>query len=365
MKPEWKEKLLSSGAEFDMAGETRTGNTRVSHYGNADRELRAALGGNTMVDLNHFGLIRAVGADMQTFLQGQFTQDVAAIMNADQSRLGAYCTHKGRMLASFRLFRYGDALLIRLPRLMLEPILSRLQMYVLMSQVTLEDASDALVRIGLSGPSAKQQVERATELPAPAVNTVSRSEQVLVIGVPAKPDFQRYEIYGNLDRMLHIWDRLSVYCARAGADTWGLQGVLAGIPTLHPETQEAFVPQMLNLQRIDGIAFDKGCYIGQEVVARMQYRGELKRRMHLIRHAGPARPGTELFVDNHAVAVGKVVESFAHPDGDYAGLAVLQTAHADKPLKLQSAEGVAVTASAPPYGFGDHTNDAADPAPTG
>lgn len=362
MKPEWKEKLLSSGAEFDTAGEARTGNPRVLHYGNADRELRASLGGNTMVDLNHFGLIAAHGADMPAFLQGQITQDVAAVMAADQSRLGAYCTHQGRMLATFRLFRSGDQLLIRLPRLMLEPILSRLQMYVLMSQVTLEDASDALVRVGLSGPSAKQQVERATELPAPVVNAVSRSEQALVIGVPAQPGFQRYEIYGNLDRMTHIWDRLSVYCGRAGADTWGLQGVLAGVPTLHPETQSAFVPQMLNLQQLDGIAFDKGCYIGQEVVARMQYRGELKRRMYLIRHTDPTRPGADLFVDPSASSVGKVVESYAHPDGDYAGLAVLQTAHADKPLRLESAAGAAVTVSAPPYGLGDHADDA--PSPT-
>ena len=155
MKPEWKSFLIDNGAEYASENEIE-----VQSFGNAERERRVTLSGTVLCDLSHLGMIEAYGNDAQTFLQGQTTNNIVHLDGA-RSQLNAMCNPKGRVLASFRAFKRKNTYYMVLPHDLLEDTLKRLQMYVMMSKVTLEDGSESLVRFGLSGPQASDELKAA------------------------------------------------------------------------------------------------------------------------------------------------------------------------------------------------------------
>ena len=319
MNAQWKTFLEGTGAEFNGSG-------CVVSFGNPQHELSAALNGNVFADLSHQGLLAVGGNDALEFLQGQFTNDLRHL-GQDTSQLNGYCSAKGRLLASFRVIPEADGVLLRMPRAMIEPISKRLRMFVLRAAVTLEDIGDCRIRLGVSGPSVES--EFGTLLPAlpQAVDGITRSGGYTAIRLPGV--HPRFEIHGDLEAMRRLWDTLNVRCAPVGEAAWGLLDIMAGIPTIHPQTSDAFVPQMVNLQLLGGVSFKKGCYPGQEVVARMQYLGTLKRRMYLARVSGEAQPhpGDDLFSpEGGEQSAGKVVDAQPHPDGGFMLLAVIQIA---------------------------------------
>lgn len=345
MKVEWREFLSNNGAEFDDCD-------RVNSFGNPEREVRAALSGNVFADLSHLGMLEVHGKDAESFLQGQFSNDVRQLSN-ETSQLNAYCNPKGRMIASFRMFRRGDTYYLCLPAAMIEPLLKRLRMFVLRADVTLEDTSEAWMRVGLSGPDAVAELESAIGEAVPqAVNGVLEREAFSIIRVPgAQP---RFEIYAALDAARKIWDALNVRGAPVGASVWELLDILAGVPTLHPKTCDLFVPQMVNMQLLGGVSFKKGCYPGQEVVARMQYLGKLKRRMYLVKIDGDGapEPGEEIFSPaDPEQSAGRIVTAQAHPDGGYRALAVIQISAAADELFLGRSRDARIELLDLPYAF--------------
>lgn len=302
-----------------------------------------------ITDLSHFGLIRIAGADSRTYLQGQVTNDVNRV-NQTQAQINSYCSPKGRMLGSFWLFQRGEDLLMQLPAERLAPTLQRLKMFVLRSKVSLSDASDELVRFGLSGDCAPALLDTA---PGEPWSTVTTGE-VTIIRLPG--DRPRFDLVGPLDTMTSLWSRLSEQATPTRPDFWALMDIRAGLPTVFDETAEAFVPQMANLQLLGGISFTKGCYTGQEVVARMQYLGKLKRRMYLARIAGDARPepGTELFSPSSesGQGAGRVVDAAPSPEGGFEALVVLQISSAEEgDIHLGGADGPRVELEPLPYAF--------------
>lgn len=348
MKPEWKAFLSDAGAEF--------GDEQVEHFGNPERERRVVTSGDIICDLSHQGLIGAYGDEAAGFLQGQFSNDVLKL-DADTSQLNSYCNPKGRMLACFRMFLRGESYYLSLPRTMVETVLKRLRMFVLRSRVTLEDADDALVRFGLSGPRAAEELSGALGGAPRAVDTVLHGGGITAIRVPGP--HARFELYGDLEPMCRLWEKLNVRCAPVGAGPWALLDILSGIPAVTPATSEAFVPQMANLQLIGGVSFKKGCYPGQEVVARMHYLGKLKRRMYRISietDEAPA-PGTEILGasagdGDEDQAAGRIVDARLHPDGKVAALAVLQITAAETGGLRLAVEGKPVVTLEPlPYSF--------------
>ncbi len=345
MRPDWKSFLGDNGAEFD--------DERVISFGNPERERRITTTSDVFCDLSHFGLIAAHGEDAETFLQGQFSNDVRKVGEA-HSQLSSYCTPKGRMLANFRLFRRTDTYFMRLPQSLIETMLKRLNMYVLRAKVTLENADDALVRMGYAGPNAANELAEALGSSIPEnPNEALSLAQLSILRVPGI--HPRFEIYGELEALQALWEKLNVRGAPVGADCWGLLDVLAGIPNIHPQTSEAFVPQMANMDLLGGISFEKGCYPGQEIVARTRYLGTLKRRMYLFHVDTEAvSPGQEIFDAAHADAgrVGIVVEGYPYPNGGIEGLAVLQIKSVEDPaskLRLASPTGPRLSVRPPPY----------------
>ena len=345
MKPEWQSFLQNAGAEIE--------NNTVISFGNAEREQRVIHTGLVISDLSHFGLIAVYGEDSADFLQGQLTNDIRNV-STQHSQLSAACTPKGRMLANFRIFKRENTFYLRIPMGLLESILKRLKMFTLMSKVTIEDASQSLVRFGVSGPNADEHLTKTiSELPK-QVDDISQSDGYTVIRVPGIQP--RYEIYGSLDDMQTLWNHLDVHAAPVGAGAWSMLDILAGIPNIYPETSEAFVPQMLNMELINGVNFQKGCYTGQEIVARMQYLGKAKRRMFhiLINTNDTVSPGDKLFSaeSKSAQGTGTIVEAQAKPGGGYEALAVINIADIENPdLKLFDENGPAISIEALPYEF--------------
>lgn len=301
--------------------------------------------------LDDLGLIRVEGEDAETFLQGQLTCDVREVTPTHAS-FGAYCTAKGRALALFRVISCGGGYMLMLPRDTLEATLKRLRMFVLMSKVTLVDMSEEWVVAGLSakglggtlaaaglelGPEAGAGAEAGNVCAVRPVEAVNdEAERALLVG-PAND----------------VISQCKALDARAAdRDGWRLLDIRAGLPVIYAANSEAFVPQMLNLHALGGISFKKGCYTGQEVVARMYYLGKLKRRMYRAHTAdGQARVGADIYAagDAGGQSVGRVVE-VCTADGGFELLLVAQTAAVDKgSLCLESPQGPALALLEIPY----------------
>lgn len=344
----WKNFLVDdAGAE--LADEI------VMHYGNPEREREIAVTGLVFADLGHLGVISALGKDASEFLQGQFSNDVKQV-DEGHSQLSAYCTPKGRVLGLFRLFRRGDAYYLRLPHDTLDAMLERLRRYVLRAEVTLADATDNFIRIGVTGKDAVEELSAVVGTLPGEPGGVIQTQEFTVLRVPgAHPRFEIYALSYAAAR--NLWDTLNVRGAPIGLAAWQLTEIQAGLPNIYAETAEQFIPQMLNLQLIDGVNFRKGCYPGQEIVARTQYLGALKRRMYAgrIDSAAVPAPGDELFsADDNAQAAGQIVDARPHPDGGHAALAVLQISAAEAGgLHLGSSDGPVFTLEALPYPFAD------------
>lgn len=294
--------------------------------------------------LVHEGVLAVSGADASTFLQGQLTCNLK-YLDAEHSGLGARCTAKGRMQSSFRILPQGADYLLAMARDVLELQLADLKKYAVFSKSTLSDASSQWLRWGLSGAD-DLLAGLGLALPADANCTV-RHDGLIALRLPDG----RAELWAPAERAQAVEARLSASLPLAPLDTWLLDQVRAGIGQVFGPTRELFIPQMINLQALDGVSFKKGCYTGQEIVARMQYLGKLKRRMYRLAGSPDAvpAPGTALFSPVHATSVGEVV--LAAPAG--TGIELLAVAQedaiADGRLFLGAPDGAPLSLLALPY----------------
>lgn len=323
MRDEWNGFLQAAGARME--------NGRVADYGDARGELGAAAGSSVVADLGHLGLICASGPEAQSFLQTQLTNDVMAV-DATHSQLAAYLTPKGRALALFRIWKDGDEFRLLLPRERVEPVLKRLRMYVLRTKVTLRDASDERVLFGWSHPLG---APAAMTLPGCADEVTSQAD-VTVIRLPGPRP--RYLFDAAPGAAASVWNALRA--RPVGAAAWEWLEIEAGQPQVYAETAETFIPQMLNLDLLNGVSFKKGCYPGQEIVARLRYLGQLKRRMTRLycTAAELPAPGTPLYASEQATqATGEVVRAAPSPEGGIEMLAVVELASMNLP-RLSLAE---------------------------
>lgn len=291
--------------------------------------------------LNDLGLLRMEGADTTSFLQGQLTNDSREISDS-QSQLSALCTPKGRMLALFRILGQSGALLLQLPAALLPGIQKRLQMFVLRSQVRISEDSANWLQLGLAGACAPALVESLFgQVPQQRDQVVSADGQLcLRLG----GELPRFVLLIPTTKAQVIQQQLAVGAEPAHLNLWKYLSITAGEPNIYTSTQEAFIPQMLNLEALNGLSFTKGCYTGQEVVARMQYLGKLKRQLYRARVDTDQRPapGDALFSpeSTSGQGAGQVVEIAASPLGGYELLAVIESGLvATSQLHLESISG--------------------------
>jgi tRNA-modifying protein YgfZ len=269
---------------------------------------------NGIARLRDFACIRVSGADASAFLQAQLTSDFSALPD-DRARLAGFCSAKGRLQASFVGWKQGPADVVLLCAAdLLAPTLKRLSMFVLRMKCRLSDLSDEMSVFGVAGscvdallPGASAWQRRddpagtAIRLPAPA-------GQKLAFWLPQRAA----EGVDGPSSLPPI-----------SAETWRWLQVCSGIPFVQAKTADMFVPQMINFELLGGVDFQKGCYPGQEVVARSQYRGSLKRRMFLFDCETPASAGDEVFsAEDAGQPAGMVVNAAAQPQGRGSALLV-------------------------------------------
>lgn len=345
--------------------------------------------------LGHLPILAVSGKDATQFLQGQFTNDLRQL-TAQHSQLGCHCNPNGRVLASCRLIRHDESICLQVPIDNLPNLLQRLTKYKLRAQVHLEDASAKLLSFGVSGNGAGQLLQRSLSAlkdsssadccddadnyqlsqqpdaacycaPFSIVNVSARGGVPHIStndegsdGIPHKP-IERLMVIGSGQAMPELWGALIKQGAIPSATTdWVLLDIAAGIPWVHQATADAFLPQMLNLQLLGGVSFNKGCYTGQEVVARLQHLGTLKRRLFRAEVATITcpHPGEQLYSEASASpqGAGMVVESSPREQGIYELLVVVEIAAVQNGVvKLGSANGPTLDFLALPYAVTDST----------
>lgn len=289
--------------------------------GDPRAELAAARDGTIVADLSHNALVSISGDDAAAFLHGQFTNDVQALAQG-AAQWNGWCSAKGRLLATFLLVRHAEGFLLMLPSEIAPAFVKRLGMFVLRSKVKIADASRDWARFGIAGKAAHTAIAAIFDAAPAPMHAVERAGALCVA-----LDARRFVLFTPSDDAQNLRVRLEQSATPTGAEAWEWTSVQAGIPTIVAATQEAFVPQMANFDLIGGVSFRKGCYPGQEIVARTQYRGILKRRMAraYLPSEGGARAGDSVYSAAFGdQAAGTVVQAVRSPDGGFDLLVVAQ-----------------------------------------
>lgn len=315
MNQEWTTFLAAQGLTADNA-------EQFAHSGQLDTELQAARNEAVVAPLIDLGLIRASGEDAASFLHNLVTNDIQGLA-ADSARTAGFCTAKGRLLAIFLIWREGNDYLLLLPREILPPLLKKLSMYILRAKVKLTDATDERVLIGIFVPSAVS--------PAPTFLDAALLRQSVSAtdgGQLIRLDDARWLLSLEPSVAIRRWPEITATAKPVGLAAWHWLEIAAGQPRVVAATQEAFVPQMLNLDlpAVAGVSFTKGCYPGQEIVARTHYLGKVKRRMVRASLNNPATPGAHVYApETGDQQCGALVSIAPSPAGGFECLVSVQS----------------------------------------
>lgn len=305
-----------------------------------------------LAPLSELGVIEVGGVDAVPFLQAQLTNDVAGLA-PDRMELAGHCNVKGRLLATFHLWRSADTVWLRLPRELVAPLIKRLSMYVLRAKVKLTDASDAWATWALIGAGSAERL-RSAGIAVPDVPWSSRLDGNLRIDrvLPAPGVSERFLLTLPADSELPAG---IASLPRVSSAAWWSSEVAAAVPTVFAVTQEKFVPQMINFEVLGGVNFRKGCYPGQEIVARSQYLGKLRRRMHVAHvDATGVRPGADVY-HSDGQAVGTIVMAAAEEGGTDLLFELPVDRLESGSLHLESASGPRLDVRPLPYELFDPT----------
>lgn len=297
-------------------------------------------------NLAQFGVLRVSGTEAQSFLQNLLSNDIREVTDS-RAQYSSFNSAKGRMLASLLIWRDGDDYLLQLPASLTDAMRKKLTLYVLRAKVKITDASDELVALGVSGQAAQPFTGAAT-LP---VLSVTRAQGCTAI----KVGDTRCLLVTSPALAPALWQTLATQARQVASTHWDWLTIRAGLPVILPQTQEQFVPQMANFDLVGGINFKKGCYPGQEIVARMHYLGKPKRRMYLahVDSEHPPLPGDELYGElmpesaqeqsqQPAPSCGMIANVAPAPGGGYDLLAIALIASLDS-LHMQHGEPLTLT----------------------
>lgn len=343
----WNQLLTQQGA--------RATEQAPQQFRDFGRTLTAAeLADGFAAPLTDLGLIALNGEESASFLHNQLTNDVEHL-GVDTARLAGYCTPKGRLLASFLVWRNADTIFLQLPRAIQPALQKRLQMFVLRAKTKLSDATELpanAVVLGVGGKQADAVLSTWFDaLPAQPYGKLDNAMGTLIrvadaFGAP------RYQWLTSAETAAAVWPVLSARLTAGGNDAWQLSAIHAGVPQVTAATQEQFVPQMINFELLGGVNFKKGCYPGQEIVARSQYLGKLKRRTTLV--AIPdmqAAPGMEVFATaDPEQPCGMIVNAAPNGLGGVDALVEMKLDAIERAsVRVGSAEGIALQFLPMPY----------------
>lgn len=278
MDATWLEFLSSQHAQFDENG-------KITTFGQAELERFLIKHGPVLTSLTHQALLKVSGSEAESFLQAQLSSDVKQVTE-NQAQLSSYCDPKGNVLAIFIVFKYQGNFYLSFDGSMADTIQKRLQMFILRSDVQLENVSNSLIHIGFAGEFADLDVQRRLDTKVKEVFEAEMSkdeaiQDVLIIKVPGP--YHKYSLFGPAEQMKIVWENLRVNCDLTNNFDWQLLDIAAAVPNVTSENSGKFTAQFLNLDKFDSINFKKGCFPGQEIIARIHYRGKITKRMLRIR----------------------------------------------------------------------------------
>ena len=342
----WQEFLVAQGALL-KAGKL------LNFSGDETPENKTKDNDNIITDLSHLAIIEISGNDAEDFLHGQFTSNIEQL-STHHLQFSAWCNPKGQVKATFFIYLHGTEFYILLPDELKESIIKQLQMYILRADVKLTDKSDELIRVGLQTHDATLLTDIIESAPEQQGNvtqgqvTTNRGLHGLLTVAPNNEEnAPRYILIGSADRQITLWQELVKYFTPIGTPAWELLDIKAAYPWITTQTTQKFLPQMLNLDLMDGLDYQKGCYPGQEIIARLRFRGQLKRSLYLATCAlescseiGP-EIGDPLYADDNEQSVGTVINTQKSEDKYYL-LAVIENDSVENKLSLRSSDGPGV-----------------------
>lgn len=305
----------------------------------------ASAGDAVLAPLADLAWLRCDGADAKSFLHNQLTSDVNHLAPSSWQH-SAWCTAKGRMLANFLLARQDDVYFLQMAGELRPAIAKRLAMYVLRSKIRVQE-TDEIASLGLAGSDAAvARVLESAGLPSP---TDDHACVPFDGGWVARTAARRWQVTASVQRLPHLFAALATNARPVGLSSWHWLEIQSGLPIIDARTQEEFVPQMINFDKIGGVSFHKGCYPGQEVVARTQYLGKVKRHLYRVHAATPLQSGTTLQTSDAEGThpVGVIACAAASPKGGFDALAVILESATSLPIAPAIADAPPLTSIEP------------------
>lgn len=316
MNSPWEQFLQQRGGSHGPSGSWQ--------FTGIETEKKQVAKGSFLCDLSSLSWLQIDGADAESFLHGQLTTDLQNL-DSEHHQLSAFCNPKGRVLCLFRVFRWRQQFVAQIDKALADAVAQRLSVYVLRADVKLTP-KQGWVSLGVTGTNVLNRLEEVLGPVPRQDNGLQVMDGELMLLVHPSASEPRVQLLGPPARLESLWSALHDTYPAVGEWAWRWFDIRAGIPRLLPDNVEAFIPQMINLDLVGAISFSKGCYPGQEIVARTHYLGKLKQRM-VLGHLEKSLPvaGEALYTSSFGEQrAGTVVDAQPSPSGGYDLLAVVQ-----------------------------------------
>lgn len=308
---------------------------------------------NMITPLTQYGFLSIDGPDTAKFLQGQTTADITKVTD-QQGQPSTFCTVKGRVISNFYIAKNKpESYLLRMRKPLVEATKSVLTKYIVFSKAEQKNACEQYTAIGLYGSTAKNTITACFAASPSCRNEVISCDDAVIIQLDEEGLY--FECWIPTEQLTILWPKLSHGLTLQGTRSWDLLSIRRGQAEIRTETSEVFIPQMLNYHTTGAVSFTKGCYTGQEVVARMHYKGKLKRRLYRLESNDDINPGDSLFKADSEQGIGTIVSSIKRDDGNTESLAVINIKDAEnvvllapnssKPATLLTLDEIALTES--------------------
>lgn len=331
--------------------------TGYTRFDQLEAELEIRSGGDFICDISHLGFAAVSGPDAVQFLHGQLTNDLLNLRQGE-SQLTGYCTNKGRLLGIFRAYRDDGDVYLQANKQVLGDALGTLQRFVFRAKLSFDFCED-IRSFGVFGPKCGAALEQLTGTPPSRLDGVSTFNDITVMR--HSPDqAKRFQVIGPSKSLGGLWQMLTAEYRAIGSWAWASAEVHQGRPAIFEQTKEEFLPHSLNMDLLDAVNFKKGCYPGQEIVARMQYRGKTKQRMvraHVDLGPAPA-PGDKLYAAGNEQSIGMLVD-VAPAEKGFEFLTTIRLEYIDTgDIRLNAPSGAVALLAGVPYPLdNDKDND--------
>jgi len=310
MQKTWQAFLQELGATIKDDGEI--------NFNNPDPGLGNITETPLISPLSGFALLAISGNDRHSYLHGQFINDLNLI-EKPAAQLSGWCNPKGQLITNFLIINTGTSYLLMFKEDIKEFVQKRLSMFVMRSDVTIKDISESSPMVGLANSNDLSSL--APDIPTNP-GAILAIAGLIIICLPDSSG--RYLIIGSIEALINKLSELNNSLTMTDSSVWNLLDILAGLGWITSTTKEQFLPQMLNLDALKGLSYQKGCYTGQEVIARLHYRGKVKKRLHLIKSKSQLLVGGHLNPEQSGNNVGTIINSAMHPDECCYALAVIE-----------------------------------------